>query len=209
MWAKSYAISVGLITLAILAIGGLLWSSGTVELKPDSGSTVGALWYRGADDAPVTIDAYPDFECGICVEKESLVVQALADYPGRVRVVYHHYADSGFSETLAEALEAAGEQGKFWEMHDRFVQNVPADMAVLKAVAREVGLNTERFIEALDSGKFTAKVQLAKQEAISAGVQYVAVFINGREYPKSPGTLEDLYDAIDEELERLGTDVTE
>ena len=206
MWTKSYVVSVGLITLAILAIGGLLWSSGTVELKPDSDSTVGALWYRGTDDAPVTIDVYPDFLCDICVDKELMVVQALADYPGRVRMVYHHYADPGFSEKLAEALEAAGEQGQFWEMHDRLILNVPTDMVALQAAASEVGLDTERFIEALDSGKFTERVQLAKQDATSAGVRYVAVFINGEEYTRNPGTLEDLYRAVDEKLERLGAD---
>jgi len=204
VWTKSYVIGVGLITLAILAIGGLLWSSGTAELKPDSDNMVGLSWYRGVDDAPITVDVYPDFLCHICVEKELMVVQALADYPGRIRLVYHHYADPGYSEKLAEALEAAGEQGKFWKMHDRLIQNVPADMAALEAAAGEVGLDIKRFMEALDSGKFTEKVQLAKQEALSAGVRYVAIFINGREYPKSTSTLEDLYDAIDEELERLG-----
>ena len=209
MWTKSYYASLLLITLAILAIGGVLWNSGTVELKPDSDGAADASRWRGADDAPITIDAYPDFLCHICVEKELLLLQALADYPGRIRVVYHHYADPGFSEKLAEALEAAGEQGKFWEMHDRLIEHVPADMAALETAAGEVGLDTERFMEALNSGKFTEKVQLARQEAISAGVQYVAIFINGREYPKSPGTLEDLYDAIDKELARLGADVGE
>ena len=206
MWTRSYVTSVTLITAVILAIGVVLWNSGTVELKPDSRGTAGLSWYRGADDAAVTVDVYPDFECYVCVEKEIMVVQALADYPGRLRMVYHHYADPGFSETLAESLEAAGEQGKFWEMHDRVIQNVPTDMAALRAAAGEVGLDIERFSAALDSGAFTEKVRRAREEAVSAGVKYVAIFINGKEYAESPGTLEDLYHAVDEELERLGAD---
>lgn len=203
MWTKKYIISVASITIVILAIGGLLWNGGTVELQSDLNATAVTPRYRGEEAATVIVDVYPDFECGICVEKERMVVQALADYPGQIRMVYHHYAYPGFSEKLAEALEAAGEQGKFWEMHDRFIQNVPSDINQLQTVAEEIGLDIEEFNEALESGQFTEKVRLAKQEAISAGVKYVSVFINGKEYQKNPGTLDDFYAAIDEELERL------
>lgn len=207
MWTKNYIMSVALITVVILTIGGLLWNSSIVELKPDFTATTVTTWYRGDKEAPVTVDVYPDFECHICVEKELMVVQALADYSGKIRMVYHHYAAPGFSEKLAEALEAAGEQGKFWEMHDRFIQNVPSDINQLQVVAEEIGLDMRKFNEALDSGRFTEKVRLAKQEAILAGVKYVSVFINGKEYQKNPGMLDDLYTAINEELERLDTDV--
>jgi len=207
MWTPKYIISVVLISVVILAIGGLLWNSGTVELSPDYNAMVNGSWYRGPDDAPITIDVYPDFLCDICIEKELMIVQALADYPGKIRMVYHHYADPGFSEKLAEALEAAGEQGKFWEMHDRFIQNVPSDINQLQLVAEEIGLEIREFNEVLESGRFNEKVRLAKQEAISAGVKYVSIFINRKEYQKNPGTLDDLYTAINKELERLGADV--
>ena len=207
VWTKKYITSVALITVAILATGGLLWNSGRADLKPDFNATADASWYRGAEDAPITIDVYPDFECHICVEKELMVVQALVDYPGKIRMVYHHYADPGFSEKLAEALEAAGEQGKFWEMHDRLIRNVPSDIGQLQTVAEEIELDIGIFNEALERGQFTEKVRLAKQEATAAGVKYVSVFINGKEYQKNPGTLDDFYAAINDELERLDADV--
>ena len=121
-------------------------------------------------------------------------------------MVYHHYPSSDFGQKIAEALEAADEQGKFWELHDRLLEDVPDDMSELKACAAEIGLNMQRFSQALDSGEFRERVELARQEAISRGVEHVSVFINGREYQHSPGTLSDLRDAIDEELEKDGSD---
>lgn len=209
MWTKKYVTSVAVITMAILAIGGILWNSGTAELKPNTDSTGVTSWHRGDEGALITIDVYTDFECHICVKKELIVVEALGVYPGKIRMAYHHYPSSGFSEKLAEALEAAGEQGKFWEMHDRLIQNVPADMAMLKDLAKEVGLDMKRFNEALDSGKFTEKVQWAKELAILQGIKHVSLYINGKEYEKNSGMLEDLRTAIDEELERLGANVSD
>ncbi len=133
-----------------------------------------------------------------------MALQALEIYPGDVKMVYHHYPTSEFSWTLAEALEAAAEQGKFWELHDKFLEGVPADIDELKASARQIGLDMGRFEEALNTGAFREKVELAKHEAVSRGVTGVALFVNGTEYPFSPGTIEELCAFIDRELERLG-----
>jgi len=201
-------ISVALITIALLAIGGILWSmDDDSQIIEDGGSN--SEWFRGAKDAAITIDVYPDFDCSVGVEKECLVLEALDIYPDDVLMVYHHYPTSEFGQVIAEALEAAGEQGKFWEMHDRLSDGVPDDVTALKALAAEIGLDMQAFNEALDSGKFQEKVELAKEEAISRGVESVSVFINGREYQHYPGTLSDLRAAIEEELNRIGDDDTD
>lgn len=203
MWTREYVVTVLVITIATLTIGFFVWNSGTQQLSPGTYNITCEGWCRGADNASIIIDAYPDFLCPVCVEKELMLVQALDIYPDEIRLDYHHYPSSDFSHKLAEALEAAGEQGKFWEMHDSIIEDVPDDMFELIAVAEGLGLDMERFNEALDSGEFFEKVQLAKEKAISAGVKYVSVFINGKEYKKYPGTPADLCSAIDEELERI------
>jgi protein-disulfide isomerase len=175
--------------------------SGSLTLEP--GDEPEGAWWRGAIDAPVTIFVFPDFTCPVCVEKERLVLQALDMYPESLRMVYHHYPSPGFGQTVAEALEAAGEQGKFWELHDRLLVDPPDDMSKLKACAAEIGLDMQKFDEALDSGRFKEKVERDKEEAISRGIKHVSVFINGNEYEHNPGTLADLCAAIDEELERI------
>ncbi|MFC2038762.1 DsbA family protein [Chloroflexota bacterium] len=204
MWNKKYLISLGLITAVILIIGGLLWNSGTMDLSTDETAISVAPWIRGPKEAPVTVDMYPDFECSICVDKERMALRVFDNFSGNIRLVYHHYADAGFSEKMAEALEAAGDQGKFWEMHDRIIEKVPSDITQLKAVAEDIGLDITQFNNTLESDRYTGKVRLAKQEAISAGVKYVSVFINGKEYRGNPGTLDDFRAAINEELEKMG-----
>lgn len=133
-----------------------------------------------------------------------MTLQALNIYPADVKMIYHPYPDSECSWMLAEALEAAAEQGKFWELHDRYLADVPADIDELKASARQIGLDMDRFEKALSSGIFREKVKLAKEEAVSRGVNHTAIFVNGTEYQHSPGTIDDLCSVIDKELERLG-----
>jgi len=201
MWNRKYLVSVGLITIVLLAIAATLWSRAETSLKPRS-APVSEFW-RGAKDAPITIDVYPDFTCDICVEKDQLSLQALDIYPGKVKIVYHPYPSSEFGWKLAEALEAAAEQGKFWELHDLFLSGVPDDVSELKAYAQQIGLDINKFEKALDTGIFREKVELAKQKASSLGITHVALFVNGKEYQHSPGTINDLCAIIDEELKRL------
>lgn len=205
MRTRRYYGSVVLITAVLLVIGGLLWNSGTVRLNSNAafGSTG---WSRGSEDAPVTIDIFTDFLCFICVEKERMVTQAMKDYDGRIRMVYHHYAKPGLSEKIAEGLEAAGEQGKFWELHDQLVDLVPQEIEILQYHAGNAGLDMDLFNAALESGKFTETVRQSKKEAVAQGVKSVGLFINGKEYKKHPGTLEELYTAIDAELEKVKID---
>jgi len=201
MWTTKYIASVGLITIALLVIAGTLWSKDEISLMP--GAESDSRFWRGDIDAPITIDAYPDFTCEICVEKERLALQALDIYPADVKMVYHPYPDSEFSWKLAEALEAAAEQGKFWELHDQYLAGVPGDMSQLKAYAQQIGLDMDKFEKALDTGTYRERVELAKQEAVSRGVTQVALFVNGMEYQYNPGAISDLRSAIDRELESL------
>ncbi len=202
---REYLLIVALITIALLAIGGILWSmdNGSLTLEDSSSNR---QWFRGASDAAVIIDVYPDFTCDVCVEKERMVLEALDIYPRIIKMVYHHYPISAWGQLIAEALEAAGEQGKFWELHDSLLESVPNNPAELVTYAAEIGLDIQRFGQAFESREFREKVELYKDEVVSRGVMHVAVFINGREYEHDPGTLSDLCDAIDEELERTGSD---
>jgi len=99
-----------------------------------------------------------------------------------VRVAYRHYPLTEIhdkAQMSAEASEAAGAQGKFWEMHDVLFATLNdwAQMSVqdfrakLDDDARQIGLDGKQFSADLDSGKFTAKVTAARQLAQSIGLQ--------------------------------------
>jgi len=202
MQSKGYILTVLIITVVTLAVGTVLWHSGTQRLIIDKECDG---WCRGAEEPVVIIDAFPDFGCQLCVNKENMIIQALDIYPDEVRLDYHHYPYNDFSYTLAEALECAGEQDKFWELHDKiYLEDVPDDMSELLAAAESVGLDMDLFNESLDSGKFEDKVLAERDQAISDGAQAMSVYINGNLYTGGSSSLDDFCDVIDNELEKAG-----
>ena len=139
---------------------------------------------RGPAGAPVTIVEFCEFQCPYCRRVQPTLGQVLARYGDRVRLVYRHYplARHANAKKAAEAVECAGEQGKFWPLHDRLFAN-PSLLAVpdLKAHARAVGLNGAAFDACLDSGKHAARWRKDLAEAESYGSPGTPLFfINGR-----------------------------
>lgn len=112
-----------------------------------------------------------------------------------LRVVYRHFPLISIhdkAQITAEAAEAAGAQGKFWEMHDLIFQrqrewaSLPADQMpqVLIGYAQELGLDVERFRQDLQKHTFQAKVMAQYQDAVAMGLPGTPSFIvNGRMYP--------------------------
>ena len=76
---------------------------------------------RGAPDAPITLVEYGDYQCPTCGLYHPIIMELLNRYPGKFKLEYHHFPlIQTHSNAMAASLaaEAAGEQGKFWEMHD-------------------------------------------------------------------------------------------
>lgn len=201
MQSRGYLLTVLLITVVTLAIGVVLWNSGAEDLWFDKECTG---WCRGAEEPLVIIDTFPDFMCSICVNREKLVIRTLEIYPDEVRVDYHHcyYPNNEFSFTLAEALECAGEQDKFWELHDKFyLEKVPLNMSEILIAAESIGLDMDLFSESLDSGKFKDKVMAEQEKSLADGAKWQSAYINGIQYMGSVTSLEEICDAIDAALE--------
>jgi len=196
---KWHIVTVMLITTVTLAIGVLLWHSGSQRIN--IGEECDG-WCRGAEEPVVIIDVFPDFGCSICVSKERTILQVLELYPDDVRLDYHHYPYNDFSYTLAEALECAGEQGKFWEMHDKlYLEDMPGNISQILAAAESIGLDMKLFTESLESRKFKDKVLSEKEQAIAEGAQAASVYIDGHIYTGDAGSIDDFCTAIDTALE--------
>src|SRR5262249_53933881 len=117
---------------------------------------------RGPKSAPVTIVQFSDFQCPFCSRVEPTMTQIEKTYGNKVRVVWKNYPLPFHDKAMpaAEAALAAGEQGKFWEMHDALFANQAAmDHASLEKYARELGLDLGKFRAALDGGKFKAAIK--------------------------------------------------
>jgi protein-disulfide isomerase len=140
---------------------------------------------KGPASAPVTIVEFSDFECPFCVRAEPTVKALLAKYPDKIKLVYRDFPLPMHSHApkAAEAAHCAGDQGKYWEMHERlFASNGKLEVSDLKAAARGVqGLDGAKFDKCLDSSEKAALVEKNKKAGEEAGVSGTpAFFINGR-----------------------------
>ncbi len=107
------------------------------------------------------------------------------------------------AQIAAEAGQCANEQGQFWPYHDKMFENQRGlGAANLKSWAAELGLDTAKFNECLDSGRTTADVKRDFEEGSRAGVTGTpAFFINGR-FLNGAKSFADFKKIIDEELAR-------
>lgn len=93
--------------------------------KPKKVEAAGAA-VRGTDSAKVTIVEFSDFQCPFCAKSYSTVKKILEDYKGSVRLIYKHFPLNAIhknAQKAAEAVECAKDQGKFWELHDKLLEN--------------------------------------------------------------------------------------
>jgi RNA polymerase sigma factor (sigma-70 family) len=168
---------------------------------------------RGEASAAVTIVMFGEFECPFCARVQATLAEVLAAYPRDVRLVWknlplpmHEHA-----ALAAEAALAADEQGKFWPMHDRLMQNqAHLDAADLDGHAQAVGLDLARFRKALEDHRFRKIVEQDLRAARDAGLNGTPSFlVNGRPLTGAR-PLPDFKRAVDRELARArGLPVTE
>ena len=137
---------------------------------------------RGPDDALVTVVEYGDFQCPYCGRAEPSVRTLMAEV--EVRFVWRHLPLTEVhpnAELAAEAAEAAGRQGSFWEMHDLMLQNQDRlRLPDLVGYATGLGLDTERFERELRSHEDVERVDQDVRTADASGVAGTPTFfING------------------------------
>ena len=141
---------------------------------------------RGPLEAPVTLVEYGDFECPYCGQAEPVVRELLRDF-GDVRYVWRHLPLSDVhphARLAAEAAEAAADQGAFWEMHDRLLDNQDLlTFGDLAHHAEQLGLDVERFTNQLQDHSGAARVAEDVDSADLSGVSGTPTFfINGRRH---------------------------
>jgi protein-disulfide isomerase len=160
-----------------------------------------ADYTRGPARAPVTIVELSDFRCQPCRLAAAVVEMVRQKYPTKVRLVFKPLAI--LSQLAAEAALAAGEQGRFWEMHDLlFESQAPLDRRLAMSLALRLGLDGERFRGALDGQRFRARVARYLKEGQALGVTSTpTLFVNGLRFDGAPD-VETLESAIDDELAR-------
>ncbi len=142
---------------------------------------------RGRPDAPVTLLEYGDYECPYCGHAAPTIAKLLEYLGDDLRYVWRHLPLTDVhpqAQLAAEAAEAAHEQGAFWPMHDRLLANqdalAPSD---LYRHAAELGLDLDRFSDALRRRRQAPRVAADVQSADASGVSGTPTFfVNGRRH---------------------------
>jgi protein-disulfide isomerase len=148
----------------------------------------------GSEDAKVTIVEFSDFQCPFCRSFFSgAYAQIKKEYidTGKARLVFRHYplAFHSAARPSAIAAECAGEQGKFWQFHDKIFNEqalkgtgtIAYGVTELKAWAAQIGVDAPKFNSCLDSEKYASKVEKDTADGAKYGVSGTpTLFVNGK-----------------------------
>lgn len=175
----------------------------------------------GPANAPVTLVEFLDPECESCGAFSPVVKKILKDYDGKVRLVVRYMPFHPNSVPAAALTEAAGEQGKYWEMQELLFRrqpewgeihghggHAPAPAArrepagvLFERYAAELGLDVERVRAAVNGNRYAAKVERDRRDGQTLGVTKTPTFfVNGRQLARF--SQQDLRALIEDELKK-------
>ncbi len=206
----------GLLTFLIIGGGiAFLSSSDSKKAIPDKPVEKKLLvktksYQKGPKDAKVTIVEFGDFQCPSCAAAHPNVKKILEEYGENISFTYRHFPlpQHKYAMLAAEVSEAAGEQGKFWEMYDRLYEEQEVwsksdnPMNEFTKYAIDLKLHIENFKGSVLDEKYKDKILQDEQDGKTIGIRYTPTFfINGKIYEGAP-TYNNLKTRIDEELQK-------
>lgn len=187
IWASAVLI------IGIIAVGA--WSIATNPTTPINNNgllseeVTASDWTKGAQNPKVTLVEYSDFQCPACAAYFEMIEQAITEYGDRLSFTYRHFPLTQHKNALAAsyASEAAGKQGKFWEMHKLIFEH-QADWAeennaseIFKGYAQELKLDLARFATDVVSTEIKDAVAHDKETGVRSGVDSTPSFyLNGK-----------------------------
>ncbi len=220
--ALPFIIIGGVLVIAVVG-GALLFRSSkqTATTPPKTASSpatalAGAkpAHVKGAESAPVVIEEFGDFQCPPCGAFYPQLKRLEADYgPDKLRIIFREFPLPSIHQhamIAADAAEAAGFQGHFWEMYDKLYSDqatwskAPDPRTFFLDYARDIGLDLQRFVQDAGGPEADSRIMLDRQRGISLGVVGTpSIFVNGRMLP--PETTEkQLRDMMDEAIKNGG-----
>ncbi len=174
--------------IAVVAIGASVVYSNSVANKANEG-IVFTAHTKGAEDATVTLTEYSDFQCPACGQFAAVIKDVLATYPNDIKFEYKHFplvSIHPFAIPAAKAAEAAGQQGKFFEMHDKLFENQQVwansvnPATYFTSYAEEIGLDVGLFKTHMKASRIEDKIADEFKEAREHGLTGTpSFFLNG------------------------------
>jgi protein-disulfide isomerase len=167
---------------------------------------------RGNPSAPVTLEEFADFECGACGGYYPELKKIEAEFGENLRVIFRErplVPPHQHALLAAQAAEAAGMQGRFWEMHDKLYENQAkwteaSDLVpIFVDYAKQIGLNADQFMKDLNGEEVAKRIFQDGKRAHALGINSTPTFfVNGKEAKddnwKPPGLREMIKQALRE-----------
>jgi len=162
--------------------------------------------FVGNKDASVTLMEFGEYESEECAKVNEIVKQLLEEYEGKIRFQFRHFPLTLIHQRSLKASEsavAAGQEGKFWEMHNvLFANRRNLGTTSLKLHSKEAGIKNKKFLDDLVNGVYGWQVQDDLKEGINRGVKEIpAFFINDVPFTLKP-TFANLSAALDAALKK-------
>jgi protein-disulfide isomerase len=190
-----------LVGVAVIG-GGVLWYGSQQRAPapaPNGPLPVAAAdgfrgYTMGSDSAAIEITEYSDFECPFCASFATVQMPVIREQliaTGKVRWRYRDFPlpTHAYSRYAALAAQCAGEQGKFWEMHDQlftnhqWAQTGKNPRGLFRDFARSIGLDLDKYDACMDGQRYAGRIQASVQEGEARGVKGTPSFyVNGRQY---------------------------
>jgi len=173
-----------------------------------------ADWVEGGAGAPVTLIEYGDLQCPACGAYYPLVKQLHKDFPDALRVVFRHFPLTQIHQNAlaaARATEAAGRQGRFWEMHDLLYENQSSwsetkdAEATFKIYAGQLGLDTGRFSGDLRDAAIGANITFGEDSGNSLGIRGTPTFFLNNKQIANPQSYEEFRSLIEAAIQAAST----
>lgn len=201
---KSLKIIIGIVAVIViifLIVKGSYKSSEekTASQTPASSALdiVADDWVYGNKDAKVTVVEYLDFECEACGAYYPITTQLKEEYKDNMRFVVRYFPLPGHKNSLtaAKAVEAAGKQGKFWEMYGMLYEKQTewsekqvADQTLFEKYALALNLNMDQWKQDVESKEVEDRIQRNYKEAVKLNLPGTpSFFLNGKKIESPRG----------------------
>jgi protein-disulfide isomerase len=203
--------------LAAVAVigGGALWygSQRTPAPAPSAPPPVATAdtfrgYTLGSASAPIEVTEYSDFECPFCASFATVQMPVIREQliaTGKLRWRFRDFPlpTHQYSRYAALAAQCAGEQSKFWDMHDQlftnhqWAQTGKNPRGLFRDFARAIGLDLDKYDACLDGQRYATRIAASAQEGEALGVRGTpSFFVNGRPFQGRP-TSDDFKTLVD------------
>ena len=217
-WGRMKGFYLLVVAVGVIGGGALWYTSQRSPAPPPSAAPVAATavaaadafrgFTQGADAAPVEITEYSDFECPFCASFATVQMPVIREQliaTGKLRWRFRDFPlpSHKYSRYAALAAQCAGEQGKFWELHDQlfnnhqWAQTGKNPRSLFRDFAKAVALDLDKYDACLDGQRYAARLDASVQEGEQLGVRGTpSFFVNGRAYT-GRGTSDDFKALVD------------